>query len=169
MAKRSGTLNGPGYLHTHPHPHQPRGHCFGIGRPGRLACWKTVSGMDGIFPGDNGGDERDRILFPVSRFHTGLCGGCDFLFILATAIYALYGRRLSGAWARIYILSALTALYLNFFVLVAQLFQKTPALKELAPPQTEPPFAVSQAIVLVLFAVLGIAAVRKSRVDSLRA
>jgi hypothetical protein len=50
----------------------------------------------------------------------------------------------------------------NFFVLVAQLFQKTPALKELAPTQTEPPFAISQGIVLLLFIVLGIAAVCQS-------
>jgi hypothetical protein len=52
--------------------------------------------------------------------------------------------------------------------LVAQLFQKTPALKDLAPTQTEPPFAISQAIVLLLFIVLGIAAVRQFRVEPLK-
>ena len=49
---------------------------------------------------------------------------------------------------------------LNVFVLIAQLFQKVPALKAMAPTQSEPPFAVAQGMVLVLFIVLGILAVR---------
>jgi hypothetical protein len=46
-------------------------------------------------------------------------------------------------------------------VLVAQLFQKTPALKELAPTQSEPPFGIAQGLVLVAFVVLGISAFRR--------
>jgi hypothetical protein len=76
------------------------------------------------------------------------------------------GRRLIGAWGTVYLINALLALYLNFFVLVAQLFQKTPALKELAPTQSEPPFAIFQSLVLLLFVVLGVVAVRKLRADS---
>jgi hypothetical protein len=41
-------------------------------------------------------------------------------------------------------------------------------LKELAPTQTEPPFAISQGIVLLLFIVLGIAAVRQFRVEPVK-
>jgi hypothetical protein len=130
---------------------------------------KQYRGWTGFFLATTVATSVTGFFFPFQGLTPAFAVGAISLFILATAIYALYGRRLSGAWARIYIISALTALYLNFFVLVAQLFQKTPALKELAPTQTEPPFAVSQAIVLVLFAVLGIAAVRKSRVDSLMA
>jgi len=51
--------------------------------------------------------------------------------------------------------TSVTALYLNVFVLVVQLFAKTPALKELAPTQSEPPFAVTQLLVLALFIWLG--------------
>jgi len=43
---------------------------------------------------------------------------------------------------------ATIALYLNVFVLVVQLFQKVPALKAMAPTQSEPPFAVTQLVVL---------------------
>jgi len=47
------------------------------------------------------------------------------------------------------------ALYLNVFVLVVQMFLKIPALKSLAPTQTEPPFLVAQLLDLLLFIVLG--------------
>jgi hypothetical protein len=53
------------------------------------------------------------------------------------------------------------ALYLNVFVLIVQLFQKVPALKALAPTQSEPPFLVSQLVAFALFVVLTIfAAIR---------
>ena len=51
----------------------------------------------------------------------------------------------------------------NVFVLVVQLFEKVPALKALAPTQSEPPFKVTQLIVLVAFVFLTIAAVIKFR------
>jgi len=55
------------------------------------------------------------------------------------------------------------ALYLNFFVLVAQLFMKVPALKAMAPTQSEAPFKLTQLVVLILFVVLTIAAAKKFR------
>ena len=77
------------------------------------------------------------------------------------AILARYPLRLGGAWRRVYVVCATLALYLNVFVLVVQAFLKVPALKALAPKQTEPPFVAAQAVVLVSFVVLGsLAAVR---------
>ena len=61
-------------------PHQPRGHHLGTRRPRRLAGRETLSRVDGFFSGDHGGDKCHRVLFPVSRFHTGLWGGRDFHF-----------------------------------------------------------------------------------------
>lgn len=61
------------------------------------------------------------------------------------------------------------SLYLNVFVLIVQLFQKAPALKSLAPTQSEPPFAVTQLVVLALFVVLTILAAIKFRGEQLRA
>jgi flagellar biogenesis protein FliO len=56
-----------------------------------------------------------------------------------------------------------TAQYLNFFVLIVQLFLKVPALKALAPTQTEPAFAVSQLLALLFFVGIGVLAVIRFR------
>lgn len=55
------------------------------------------------------------------------------------------------------------ALYLNVFVLVVQAFAKIALLKALAPKQTEPPFVIAQAAVLVLFIVLSVFATKRFR------
>jgi hypothetical protein len=47
--------------------------------------------------------------------------------------------------------------------LIAQTFQKVPTLKAIAPTQSEPPFAIAQLVILVLFVVFGVAAVIKFR------
>ena len=54
-------------------------------------------------------------------------------------------------------------LYLNFFILNVQLFRRIPALIVAAPKQTEPPFVLTQLLVLALFAWLGFAAFRRFR------
>ena len=46
--------------------------------------------------------------------------------------------------------TALFALYLNVFVGVVQAFQKVSFLHPLAPNGSEPPFAIAQALVLLL-------------------
>ena len=85
------------------------------------------------------------------------------LVILAVAAAARYWRRLDGWWRDVYVIACVAALYFNVFVLIAQLFAKTPALKELAPTQSEPAFALTQLLVLVLFVGIGVAAVRGVR------
>ncbi len=101
--------------------------------------------------------------FPFRGFTPAYAVGGISVVVLALAIYALYGRDLAGVWRKIYLINALIALYLNSFVLIAQFFQKIPALKALAPTQAEPPFAVSQGALLVLFIVLGVVAAKKFR------
>jgi hypothetical protein len=83
------------------------------------------------------------------------------LLVLALAILALYVYRLAGSWRWIYVTGAVVALYLNVFVGVVQSFQKVSFLQPLAPTQSEPPFLVTQVVVLVAFIVLGIVAARK--------
>jgi hypothetical protein len=58
-----------------------------------------------------------------------------------------------------------TAFYFNVFVLVAQLFQKVPALKDLAPTQSEPPFVVAQLAVLGACVTIGIVGTIRFRPD----
>ncbi len=60
-------------------------------------------------------------------------------------------------------ITAVIALYFNVFVLIVQLFLKVDWLHQLAPTQSEPPFAIAQAAVLALFIALGILAVKKFR------
>jgi hypothetical protein len=102
-------------------------------------------------------------LFPFHRFMPSHAVGILSLVVLGAAIYARYSRQLAGGWRRTYAITAVIALYFNFFVLVAQLFQKVPALNVLAPKGTEPPFAITQAVVMIIFVGLGIAAARNFR------
>ena len=105
-------------------------------------------------------------LFPFHGVTPGIVVGIISVVVLAIAIFARYPHHLRGRWRWIYVVSALVALYLNVFVLIAQLFQKVPQLKALAPTQSEPPFAITQLGVLVLFGLLGIVATIKFRVAS---
>jgi len=60
----------------------------------------------------------------------------------------------------------MVAQYLNVFVLIVQLFQKVPVLKAMAPTQSEPPFLLTQLVVLALFIVLTVVAAIKFRIES---
>jgi hypothetical protein len=104
--------------------------------------------------------------FPFDHLLPSHIVGAISLVVLALAIYARYGRHLAGGWRATYVIAAVAALYFNVFVLVVQLFRRVPALNALAPTQSEPPFAVTQLVVLVLFLGLGFAAVRGSRLLS---
>jgi hypothetical protein len=95
--------------------------------------------------------------FPFHRLLPSHIVGVISLVVLAVAIVARYARHLAGAWRWIYAVGAVLSLYLNFFVLIVQAFQKVPALKAVAPTQSEPPFVVAQVVALVMFVVLGIA------------
>ena len=101
--------------------------------------------------------------FPFPRDHVlpSHIVGAISLLVLIVASAALYGYRLARAWRWVYVASALFALYLSVFVLVAQAFLKVGFLKALAPTQSDPVFIVAQLIVLALFVVLGIMAVRR--------
>jgi hypothetical protein len=100
-------------------------------------------------------------LFHFAGFGPQEIIGVISLVVLGVAILALYTYKLAGSWRWIYVASAVFALYLNVFVGVFQAFQKVPFFDALAPTQTEPPFAVAQALVLMVFVALGIGAVRK--------
>ena len=88
-------------------------------------------------------------LFPIHGFTPALGVGIVACVILAVALFALYKERLVGAWRWIYVVTAIVSLYFNVFVLVAQSFMKVSALNALAPTQSEPPFAITQAVVLM--------------------
>jgi uncharacterized membrane protein SirB2 len=101
--------------------------------------------------------------FPFDHVLPSHVVGVISLIVLAMAGLARYPRHLAGAWRRVYVIGAVVALYLNVFVLIVQAFLRVPALKSLAPTQAEPPFLIAQLVVLALFIVLGVVAVRGFR------
>lgn len=90
-------------------------------------------------------------LFPFTKILPSHVVAIISLVLLAVAVYALYGKGLSGVWRTIYVVTAMLALWFNVFVLIAQSFQKVALLNVYAPTGAEPPFAITQGIVLVFF------------------
>jgi hypothetical protein len=129
-----------------------------------LLTAKRLDHWTGVFLATTAATSITGFLFPFHGFTPAIGVGVFSLVVLAFAILARYARHLAGAWRLIYVISAVVVLYFNVFVLVVQLFQKVPGLKALAPTQSEPPFAVAQLIVLILFVIVGIVASIRFRV-----
>jgi hypothetical protein len=106
--------------------------------------------------------------FPFHGFKPSYVVGALSLLVLLIAIFARYSRRMVGPWRWIYVVTAMVAQYLNVFVLIVQSFMKVPALKALAPTQTEPPFKLTQLVVLGIFIVLTLVASIRFRIESPR-
>ena len=102
-------------------------------------------------------------MFPFKGITPGIVIGILSMIALLLAILARYRFHLAGHWRAAYVISAVISLYFNVFVLVVQLFEKVPAIHDLAPTQSEPPFKIAQATLLILFIVLGYLAVKKFR------
>src|SRR5208282_3734917 len=107
--------------------------------------------------------------FPFHGVTPGIIVGIVSLVVLAVAIPARYVKHLAGAWRKIYAVTATIALYLNVFVLVAQLFMKVPSLHVLAPTGSEPPFLISQVVVMAIFIALTITAAIKFHPEAVHA
>lgn len=101
--------------------------------------------------------------FPFVKILPSHIVGALSLVVLAIALVAAYGKRLQGGWRQVFVISSTFALYLNVFVLLAQLLQKTPILAKLAPDPSAPAFAATQGLVLVLFIAIGWIAVKGFR------
>jgi len=107
--------------------------------------------------------------FPIKGITPGIVFGVISLAVLAVVLFARYQRQLAGVWRPLYVIGAILVLYLNFVVLIVQSFQKIPALRALAPNQTEAPFLATQLVSLVAFLVLGTLAVRRYRREPITA
>ena len=121
----------------------------------RLDGWTAVFLLSTVATSVTGFGFPFGILLPSHKI------GIISLVMLAVAIVARYVRHLAAGWRWIYVISAVVAFYLNVFVLVVQLFRRVTVLQNLAPTQSEPPFAVAQVIVLALFIWIGIRAVKR--------
>src|SRR5260370_16619332 len=127
---------------------------------GGLVAGKRVDGWTGVFLLTTVATSVSGFGFPFVAFLPSHAVAIVSLVVLPVVIVARYFKHLTGPWREIYVVGAMLALYLNVFVLLAQLFLRVPALIAAAPTQKDPPFVVAQLIVLALFVCLGRAAVK---------
>ncbi len=106
--------------------------------------------------------------FPFHGITPAIKVGIISSVVLLITIYARYARHLAGAWRGIYVVGASLALYFNVFVGIVQSFEKIPALTAMAPTQSEPPFKLTQLVVIALFVVLTFVAAIRFRPEPLR-
>jgi hypothetical protein len=130
---------------------------------GGLIAGVRIDGWTGIFLVTSALTSITGFFFPFTRLLASHWIGIISLIILPFVIAARYWKHLRGAWRGTYVVGTVLVLYLNFFVLLVQLFRRIPALLVSAPKQTEPPFVLTQLLVLALFAWLGFAAFRRFR------
>jgi hypothetical protein len=105
--------------------------------------------------------------FPFHKFLPSHAVGILSLIVLAIAIVARYVEHMEGGWRKTYVITAVIALYFNVFVLIAQMFMKVPALHELAPTGSEPPFLIVQLMVMGVFVLISLTTRRARRVFEL--
>ena len=130
-----------------------------------LLTSKRLDGWTAIFLVFTVATSVTGFFFPFHGFKPSYVVGGISLLILLAAIIARYSRRMVGPWRWIYVVTAMIALYLNVFVLIVQSFMKVPALKALAPTQSEPPFKLTQLVVLAIFVVLTVVACVRFRIE----
>ncbi|MGQ0635810.1 MAG: hypothetical protein ACT4QC_14460 [Planctomycetaceae bacterium] len=128
-----------------------------------LLASKRLDGWTALFLTMTVATSVTGFFFPITHLTPGLVIGVISLVTLAIAIYARYARPLAGAWRPTYVITAIIAQYLNFFVLIVQSFLKVPALHALAPTQKEAPFAIAQGVAFVAFAAITVMAAIRFR------
>jgi hypothetical protein len=102
-------------------------------------------------------------LFPFLGITAGIVTGIFALIALGIAVVARYLKHMAGGWRKVWVISAMITLYLNFFMFIIQMFDKTPALVAMGEVQKETVFAGAQLAALVGFILWTIKAVRQFR------
>lgn len=142
------------------------GICAGFGVVAAMPNGNLRHPWTGVFLGATLATSLTGFLFHFKGFTPALAFGVISTIVLASAIFALKAKRLEGSWRKTYVINALIAQYLNTFVLIAQLFQKVPELKALAPTQQEPAFGITQGLLLAVFVWLGFASVKGTKLKT---
>lgn len=110
--------------------------------------WATLFIATALFTSLSG------FVFPITQPTPAQAVGIAALLTLALVLLARYRYRLAGRWRAVYASGLVVSLYWLAFVFIAEAFLRVPRIGAYAPTLTEPPFAVAQAIALVLFAPL---------------
>lgn len=124
---------------------------------------RRVTRMTGVFLLTTLATSLTGFLFPFHGFTPAIGVGILSTLLLLAAMLAYYRFGLSGRARPIFVICAVASLYFNVFVLIVQAFLKVPALHVLAPAGNEPPFAITQGLVLVVFLLLGYLALGRFR------
>ncbi len=98
--------------------------------------------------------------FPFNGLLPSHIVGVLALVVLAVTLFARYVEHLRGFWRLAYVIGITASEFFLVFVGVAQAFAKIPSLQALAPTQSEPPFAITQLIILAIFVVIAIVGAR---------
>src|ERR1700761_4240216 len=88
---------------------------FGLIAGRWLGLWMTIFLWTTILTSVTG------FLFPFKGITPGIILGIISLVVLAVSLFALYGKKLAGGWRTAFVITAVIAQWLNFFVLIAQL------------------------------------------------
>ena len=83
-----------------------------------LLTTKRLDGWTALFLASTILTSVTGFLFPFHHFMPSHGVGIVSLIVLAVAIFARYGRHLTSAWRRSYVITSVIALYLNVFVLI---------------------------------------------------
>ncbi len=134
-----------------------------------LLTGKRLDGLTAVFLTTTVLTSVSGFAFPFDHLLPSHIFGIISLVVLAVTIVARYVLHLAGAWRGTYVVGAAIALYLNVFVLIAQLFMKVPALKALAPTGKEPPFLIVQLTLMAIFVALTILAAKRFHLEPARA
>lgn len=132
-----------------------------------LIAAKHLEGWTRVFLATTLATSVSGFFFPVHGITPAIVAGIVSLLLLSAAVFARYARHLQRSWSKTYAISAVLALYLNVFVLVAQCFLHVPALKAIAPTQNDPLFKLAQLSVLLAFVIAGFFAAIRFRPDPL--
>jgi hypothetical protein len=136
---------------------------YGLLRSQRMDGWTSIFLVTTVATSVTG------YFFPFHKLLPSHILGAISLVLLAFAITARYKFQLAGAWRRIYSVTAVLSLWLNVFVLIAQLFMKVPSLHTLAPTGSEPPFLIAQTVAMLIFIALAVLAAKNFRGDAVPA
>jgi len=126
-----------------------------------LLTSRRLSILTSLFLITTVGTSLTGFLYPYNGMTPGIVLGILSMIVLILAIYALYVKKLAGGSRALYVVSVCAAFYFNFFVLIAQGFDKVPALHTIAPSQKSPGFVVTQLAVLLIFILLTARAVKR--------
>ncbi|HEV7364534.1 MAG TPA: hypothetical protein VGN76_01675 [Gemmatimonadales bacterium] len=130
---------------------------------GGLMAGARLDGWTGLFLVTTALTSVTGFGFPFTKLLPSQYIGIISLIVLVPVLLARYRKHLEAAWRGVYVVGSVLVLYLNVFVLVDQLFKRIPALIVLAPTHKEPPYLLTQLIVMALFVPLGFAAFRRFR------